>query len=158
MRTALRVIAISSGLAVLLTGAFAQTPPGYFGIPAGFDYPADKQKLEEFRKKGDMPALRRHSWMLFAGMTQLTPDNTPYWETWFRESETFRVGPGPQGPRRIIREFSTPRQMKRNALSPHAPGNSAMTTVLFNWESSKHIRDNRLHLRAKLKQINDGFP
>jgi len=101
------------------TSAFAQT--GYFGIPDGFDYPADKATLEGFRSNQNLSALRKHSWMLFAGMTQMTTDGTPFWETWYQAGETFRpAGPTPQGPRRINREFSTPSNCERRDWS-HTP-------------------------------------
>ena len=108
--------AIGPVLALLIsTPVFAQT--GYFGIPDGFDYPADKATLENFRSTQNLSALRKHSWMLFAGMTQTTSDGTPFWETWYRASEAFRpAGPTPQGPRRIAREFSTPLQLRQTGV------------------------------------------
>jgi hypothetical protein len=139
------------------SAAFAQT--GYFGIPDGFDYPADKARLEVYRRDQNLSALRKHSWMLFAGMTQTTPDGTPYWETWFRESEAFRpAGPTPQGPRRIIRQFATPTQLKAQGLEPHAPGQSTMSFVLFNQETYDHVRMNGLYQISKLQSINASFP
>lgn len=139
------------------TSASAQT--GYFGIPDGFDYPADKATLEGFRTSQNLSALRKHSWMLFAGMTQMTPDGTPFWETWYQAGETFRpAGPTPQGPRRIIREFSTPVQLRATGLEPHAPGNSTLSFVLFNQENNDHIRTNGLYQVSKLQSINSSFP
>src|SRR5262249_54564072 len=148
--------AISLVLALLVsTSASAQT--GYFGIPHGFDYPADKNPLEGFRSNQNLSGLRRHSWMLFSGMTQMTPDGTPFWETWYRASETFRpAGPTPQGPRRIIREFSTPVQLRATGLEPHAPGNSTLSFVLFNQENNDHIRTNGLYQLSKLQNINSS--
>jgi hypothetical protein len=55
----------------------AQTPtppPGYFDIPAGFDFPAQKAVLEQFASSGNISAERAHVWNVFAGMTQATPD------------------------------------------------------------------------------------
>jgi hypothetical protein len=142
---------------LISTPGFAQT--GYFGIPDGFDYPADKATLENFRNTENLSALRKHSWMLFAGMTQTTADGTPFWETWYRASEAFRpAGPTPQGPRRIVREFSTPVQLQQTGLEPHAPGASTMSFVLFNQENYDHIRTNGLYQKSKLQNINASFP
>lgn len=144
---------------VVLASASAAAQTGYFGIPPGFDYPADKATLEGLRRDQNVSALRKHAWMLFAGMTQTTPDGTPYWETWYRESEAFRpAGPTPQGPRRIIREFATPTQLRQIALAPHAPGNSTLSFVLFNQETYDHIRMNRLYQKSKLQSLNSSFP
>src|SRR3984957_8270546 len=158
MRT-FRSSLLAIGLTVLLVpaGSRAQAP-GYEGIPPGFDYPADKAQLELYRRNQDLPALRKHSWMLFAGMTQEKPDGTPYWETWYRVTEAFRpAGPTPQGPRRLIHEFETPNQFKRSGVQPQAPGESAISFVLFNWEGFNHIRTNELFMKSKLDAINASF-
>src|ERR1700681_1720442 len=97
--------------------------------------------------------------MLFAGLTQMTPDGTPYWETWYRVTEAFRpAGPTPQGPRSIVHEFETPTQLKAQGLEPHAPGQSILSDVLFNQETYDHIRANGLYQRSKLESINSSFP
>ncbi len=71
-----------------IVGAHAQTPE-YRGIPDGFDFPADKASLELARAAGNMTALRRHGWMLFAGMSEMTPTGMPTWATWYRVDEAF---------------------------------------------------------------------
>jgi hypothetical protein len=150
---------VVSAVLVLVASSAAVAQTGYFGIPDGFDYPADKTRLEGFRKDQNLPALRLHSWMLFAGLTQMTPDGTPYWETWYRVTEAFRpAGPTPQGPRRIIREFETPTQLKAQGLEPHAPGQSILSDVLFNQETYDHIRTNGLYQLSKLQSIDSSFP
>src|SRR5580700_8938659 len=104
---AFRSSAAAMGLFLLLAPTESRSQaPGYEGIPPGFDYPADKAQLEQYRKDGNLPALRKHSWMLFAGMTVEKTDGTPYWETWYGVTEAFRpAGPTPQGPRRVIHQF-----------------------------------------------------
>ncbi len=152
----LRSSLLAMGLALLLapTASMSQEP-GYEGIPPGFDYPADKAQLEQFRSDQNLPALRKHSWMLFAGMTQERPDGTPYWETWYRVTEAFRpAGPTPQGPRRLIHQFETPNQFKGSGVQPQAPGKSAISFVLFNWEGYNHIRTNELFKASTLDAIN----
>src|SRR2546423_861683 len=112
-------VAISILVAVSTSNpAFAQQanpPPGYFDIPQGFDFPANKQTLEQYRASGNLSAQRLHAWNVFAGITQRTPDDKfAIFETWFSEEEAFQAGPAPQaiGPRRIVRRFDQPNQLK----------------------------------------------
>lgn len=142
---------------------FATTPllaqaPDYRGIPAGFDYPADKARLEQYRQAGNLPELRKHGWMLFAGMTQEEADGTPYWETWYRTRETFRpAGTKLQSPRRLTLSFETPNQIEHPGPDLQAPGESVMSFILFNWEGYKHIRTEHLFERSRLNEINSSF-
>src|ERR1700751_3047079 len=67
----------ASACSILLyssSSAAQQPPAGYFDIPPGFDFPADKQTLEHDRAAADVHAQRLHAWNVFAGMTQPTPD------------------------------------------------------------------------------------
>jgi hypothetical protein len=158
MRT-LRSSLLAMGVLLLLAPTASRSQaPGYEGIPPGFDYPADKAQLEQYRRDQNLPALRKHSWMLFAGMTVEKPDGTPYWETWYRATEAFRpAGPTPEGPRRVIHQFEPPNQFKRSGVQPEAPGASAISFVLFNWEGFDHIRTNELFVGSKLDAINASF-
>jgi hypothetical protein len=150
-------LALAVSVVLAPTGSKSQAPD-YEGIPPGFDYPADKAQLEQYRKDQNLLALRKHSWMLFAGMTLEKADGTPYWETWYRATEAFRPpGPTPQGPRRVIHEFETPNQFKRLGVQPQAPGESALSFVLFNWEGFNHIRTNGLFSASKLDATNAAF-
>lgn len=45
-------------------------PSGYFDIPKGYDFPADRQTLEKYRSDQNMDSQRLHVWNVFAGMTQ----------------------------------------------------------------------------------------
>jgi hypothetical protein len=133
-------------------------PPGYFDIPAGFDFPASKQTLEQYRASGNLSAERLHVWNVFAGMTQQTPDGkSAIFETWFSEEETFQTGPTPQGagPRRIVRRFDQPKQLQGAPGGPalQAAGTAIMSEVLFNYANYKHVRTNRLHLADVLEQL-----
>src|SRR5580692_11040898 len=90
-------------------------PQGYFDIPSGFDFPADKQTLEAFRAAGNLSAERTHAWNVFAGFTQPTPDGKYLvFETWYSEDEAFQSGASPQGlaPRRVVRRFTQPAQFR----------------------------------------------
>jgi hypothetical protein len=44
-----------SGVTVHAYGQAPSPQPGYFDIPAGFDFPADKQTLEQFRRRLTSP-------------------------------------------------------------------------------------------------------
>lgn len=152
------LVALLAATLVPFSTAGQPDTSGYRGIPDGFDFAADRAKLEELRRAQNVSALRLHSWMLFGGITQPAPDGTPAWETWYRESEAFRrPGPTPQGPRRIVRQFRNATQLSRGRVGPQAPGKSLMTFVLFNRETFRHIRTNGLYLKSKLAGINAGF-
>ncbi|MCP3411332.1 hypothetical protein [Bradyrhizobium sp. CCGB01] len=145
--------------------AVAQQPPvGYFDIPPGFDYPANKQTLEQYRTSANVPAQRLHVWNVFAGMTQTTPDGKyPIFETWFSEDEVFKVGPEPQavGPRRIVRRFKQPAQLSAipGELVPQAAGTALLSEVLYNYAGYKHVRTNRLYLTVELDALRaNGAP
>src|SRR4030088_800063 len=102
MRYGSRFVAsvIGGAIAAVSGEASAQqlTPqPGYFDIPPGFDFPANKQTLEQFRTSGNLSAQRLHVWNVFAGMTEPTPDRMfAIFETWYAEAEAFETGPTPQ--------------------------------------------------------------
>ncbi len=49
----------------------AQDP--YTPIPPGFDFPADKATLERFRKTENVAEMRRHAWLVWAGINQPAP-------------------------------------------------------------------------------------
>jgi hypothetical protein len=133
-------------------------PPGYFDIPAGFDFPADKQTLEQYRTTGNVAAQRLHVWNVFAGMTQRTPDDKyAIFETWFSEDEVFQVGPAPQasGPRRIVRRFKQPTQLSAapGQVMPQAAGTALLSEVLYTYAGYNHVRTNRLYLSSELDTL-----
>jgi hypothetical protein len=159
----------SSFAKVLLAGAvsgvtvhaYGQTPspqPGYFDIPAGFDFPADKQTLEQFRKTSDVTAQRKHVWNVFAGMTQPTPDNQhAIFETWYSEQETFDNSATPQavGPRRIVRRFRVPQQMIGVPGQPalEAAGDALLSEVMFNFANYNQVRTKHLSQMSEIQQL-----
>jgi hypothetical protein len=162
-------ITVIAAATALATEALAQTPtppPGYFDIPAGFDFPADKQTLEAYRKAGNLGAQRTHVWNVFAGMTQPTPDNKfAIFETWYSENETFVSGATPQalGPRRVVRQFQVPQQFlgAPGQAAPQAAGNALLSEVMFNFANYNHIRSKKLFSQDeldRLKQSGDKDP
>src|SRR5436190_15787772 len=82
----------------------------YKPIPEGFDFPAPQETLLKYLKDADVPAMRKHCWMVFAGLTQPARPSEPaseaVWETWYGGSSVWSKGPGPQGVERFSREFS----------------------------------------------------
>jgi len=130
-------------------------PAGYFDIPAGFDFPGNKQTLEQFRTSGNLSAQRLHVWNVFAGMTQRTPDGKfAIFETWYSEPEAFDIGPQLQasGPRRVVRRFQPPKQFSGapNQPVPQAAGTALFSEVLYNYPAYNHIRSKRLFLTSEL--------
>ncbi len=143
----------------------ATTPlPGpvvYQPIPPGFDFPADQNALLQMRDTANVAAMRKHAWMVFAGLTQPTPTGEAVWETWFSEEQAFAQGPAPQGigPHRLQRRFRNPRQftLAGQGAVPHAIGASLLSFVLMNKDTFDHIRTNHLYQKARLNQINQAF-
>jgi hypothetical protein len=154
------VVAAACGQA---TAQQPSPPPGYFDIPSGFDFPGDKQALDQARARADVPAQRRHVWNVFAGMTQRTPDGRfAIFETWFSEEEVFAVGPSPQasGPRRVVRRFRQPAQLGPDAPGalPQAAGTALLSEVLYTFAGYNHVRSNRLFLASELENLQQTGP
>ena len=159
-------------VAALSQNAFGQnaaTPPaGYFDIPTGFDFPADKRLLEGYRLQPNMAAQRLHVWNVFAGMTRPTTNNNlVVFETWFSEKETFTKATAAIGARTqpAIRSFTVPSQFNSNILRRRAgavavqPGSAVLSTVLYNFAAYNHVRSNRLHIPAVLEDLaKNGAP
>jgi hypothetical protein len=146
-------VAVAAGQA-----AGQQPPPGYYDIPAGYDFPAEQQALELYRAGGDLHAERRHVWNVFAGMTQTTPDGRyAIFETWYSEDEAFATGPALQaaGPRRVIRRFSVPRQFGGipGQAVPQAAGTSLLSEVMFNFPNYNHIRTMHLYSPTEIDRL-----
>ena len=138
-------VALLAGLSSqpVLGQTAANPPPGYFDIPAGFDYPADKRLLEQYRLQPNVAAQRIHAWNLLAGLTRPTTDGKfSIFETWFSEDETFASraqnlrGRGPSMP---LPKFSVPRQFEASrganeaAVALTGPGSSVLSFVLYNF-------------------------
>jgi len=128
-------------------------------IPAGYDFPAVESALLKFRDTGDVDGMRRHAWLVFAGMTQPTSTGEAVWETWYSGSETFGAAqPQALAERKLQRKFQVPRQFRESGLHPQAIGASLASITLFDEELRTFVRQNKLYLRSTLKSINDAFP
>ncbi|MBV8848133.1 MAG: hypothetical protein JOZ16_00955 [Methylobacteriaceae bacterium] len=158
-------LSIAFGVLLYSQAARAQaaTPPsGYFDIPSGFDFPADKQVLEQYRSQANVPAQRTHVWNVFAGMTQPTPDGKlARFETWFSEDDTFDPGASALSPRTTITmpRFQLPNQFRSSGpgfgptAAPEAPGSAVLSFVLYNFAGYNHVRTNKLYERATLNAL-----
>jgi hypothetical protein len=156
--------------AALLPGpATAQTTnpaPGYFDIPAGFDFPADKAVLQQYTTTGNLAAERLHVWNVFAGMTQRTPDGKyAIFETWYDETETFDPNTGAISalalkPRQVSPRFHVPTQFQS---APNAAlavgGEGVLSFVLYNFAAFNHIRSKGLYQKSTLNTLrSSGTP
>jgi len=129
-------------------------------IPATFDFPADQARLLQLRDSNDVAGMRRHAWLVFAGMTTPTASGEPVWETWHSADETFRPSAAPPPPfGRRTRTFVAPRQLQPpGGAAPPAPGQSLASFTLFNEDLMQWVHTKQLHKRATLQSINDAFP
>ncbi|HXM45234.1 MAG TPA: hypothetical protein VN924_28605 [Bryobacteraceae bacterium] len=150
-----RIAPLATAL-IASVAAFGQTVV-YQGIPDGFDFPADQTALLKLRDQQDVPGMRKHSWMVFAGLTQKTASGEAIWETWYSAPTTFSSGPSPQGVRKIERRFTAPRQFTAPGAHPQAVGASLLSFTLFNQETRQQIRSNRYNLSSHLDELNNAF-
>ena len=118
-------VLINSGL-IEMTKA-DNTPPVQgcaAAMPNGFDWPADplflykisgglKTQNASIPGSIDTVAQRRHGWLLFAGITQLTANKLPVFHTWYTVEETFDTSAGniSCAERRALLRLSLPTQL-----------------------------------------------
>jgi hypothetical protein len=148
-------IVLAAAVSPLVQGPATARP-----IPPGFDFPADEPALLKMRDNNDVAGMRRHVWLVFAGLTSAAPSGEAVWETWYSAEETFQQGPPPPGAaiRRPQRNFRRPRQFEPpGGAAPPAPGQSLASFTLFSAELRDFVQTQRLQKRATLKAINDGF-
>lgn len=151
-------VASTIGFSLPRLNASAVSPAtNYVDIPPGFDFPADKAILLAYRDSNNIPAMRKHAWMVFAGLTQRTPGGEAVFETWYSAEEVFNTGPTPQGLRRIQRRFKSPRQFRQTGVGPQAIGASLLSFTLFNEANRTHVRTNELNKQSKLTSLRDAF-
>jgi hypothetical protein len=161
MNTHIQGFLAASVLALIGLSATAQEIV-YTPIPPGFDFPADEKALLDALKAGDESKLRLHGWMVFAGLTQPARPSDPaseaLWETWYTGEDVFSAAASPQGVRTLKRKLELPRQFSpHGGAQPQAVGESQLAFTLFNQELKDHTRSNKLHLKATMKAINDGW-
>ena len=143
--------------ATVLGVLIAQAPDGPQGIGPGFDFPADRRGLLDLRNTSAVSAMRRHAWMVFAGMTRAAAGGGPVWETWFTEDQVF--DPTYVRPTPYVRPFRPATQLRGRAGGPPAAAfdESSLSYILFNAAARDYIQTNRLYSRAVLRQMNSAF-
>jgi hypothetical protein len=139
-------------------GQPAIPPAGYFDIPPGFDFPANKRLLEQYRRQPNLAAQRLHAWNVFSGITSPTPDGKhAIFQTWFSEEETFANRALALAARPAMVQFKVPSQF--HPLRPQinveveAAGTAVLSSVLYNLPAYNHVRSNRLYLRTVLDDL-----
>lgn len=153
---------ILAGLLCLMLHGLLHAQGVYKPIPSGFDFPANQDALLKIRDHKDVAAMRRHGWMVFAGLTQhARPDEAnseAIWETWYPGGDVFApAGPIPQGARKR-RVFTPLRQSQAAGAGPQAAGQSVASFTLFNQETRDHIRSNRYQMAQTMDDLNAGWP
>lgn len=138
-------------------------------IPPGFDFPAEPGSLEGAIVRKDVGALRRHGWMLLAGLVQPAGQGGTclVWETWFDKAQTYSNNPTvvPKLSRRIARahQFDAHQAMAAVGFEPdripqtlrQPSGQAILSSVLYNRIAFEHIRDNKYYLLSTLRGL-DG--
>jgi hypothetical protein len=153
---------VTTGFVIFTSTMLTMAQPAndpHLPIPPGFDFPADRQTLLKLRDTNDVAGMRKHAWMVFAGMTKDEPGGGAIWETWWPADVTLSPGAVPQGAGRLRPPFKTPRQFvvsRRGAAEPQAVGESGLSFVMFNPAAHKFIRDNRFHMKSQLDLIRAG--
>ncbi|MDY6942756.1 MAG: hypothetical protein SVU69_07045 [Pseudomonadota bacterium] len=64
-------------------------------FPAGFDWPANPERLQTDISQKNTPALRAHSWWLWAGINSLDDAGQPIWWEWPTATQTYPYQPHP---------------------------------------------------------------
>lgn len=165
-------VSLASAILISTPQASAQNPasppPGYFDIPPGYDFPADKRLLEQYRAQPNVAAERIHAWNVFAGLTRPTSNGKLLtFETWFSEREAFDKAPSVAAVARARAEpplFKVPAQFRSlraglAAAAAEPPGSVVLSFVLYNFAAYNHIRSNRLYLPTVLQDLaKNGAP
>jgi hypothetical protein len=142
------------------TSAAAPDAP-YHPIPPGFDFPADQQTLLNMRDHQDVAGMRKHAWMVFAGMTQpVDAGGEPVWETWYAPEDVFTApatGAQLQGLHRTRLRFEVLHQLQRRGARPQALGANLASFTLFNGDTRDWVQKNALYSTSALDTLNNGF-
>jgi hypothetical protein len=153
---------------LFLANSHGQEQISYVKIPDRFDFPADQNILLGYVAQGKTAEMRRHAWMVFAGLTSPTkytfpntlpgaPDiHVPVWETWYRREDVFpQLTSPPAAVHPLTHPFVTPRQFESSSgvLAPL----SVLSFVLFNEEAKRHIQGFGYTQKETLAALNNCF-
>jgi hypothetical protein len=158
----------AAGLIALLvvTVSCHHRPPSgsYEGIPPGFDFPANDGALDKLIEGRKYHLLRRHAWLVFAGMTQPAEQQDPLfparqpsrWETWYLRQDTFAAAP-PSARVPFLLGLQPPGELAGQDRQATGASNTFLenNNVLFNQEAFDRIRSGRqpLYLRSTLDAL-----
>jgi hypothetical protein len=149
-------------LASLVTLGLLQTSPADAPqrpaqeIPPGYDFPAEAVTLRKAIDDEDVLGMRRHAWLVFAGLTQPTKEGKPIWTTWHYRDEVFRD----QAPGAPPKKFEKAAQLElghvlevRDSLPSIDLAHQIPTVNLYNEDAFGHIRKNNYHAKATLQGL-----
>ena len=116
-------------------------------IPPGFDFPADRDRLQA--AACDVRAMRLHGWRLFAGLTQPAEEGIPAFSTWYSKRQTLDM----ESPAFPALPFSLEPAQQLVSFRDGIPNSPPLVSVLFNRAAFEFIRFQRLHDKNNLKEM-----
>jgi hypothetical protein len=136
----------------------------YVPIPAGYDFPTARAKLDAEVATGDQQAMRTHAWDVWAGLTAgsgefYLGEELPVWETWFTPDDLYSTDPiaciAPEAPRPFHRSFEVPRQV--SDVSAGATSSAVLSFNRYNLEVTQNVCANKYNSSAVLNALNASF-
>lgn len=123
-------------------------------VPAEYGFPADHLELLKQLDEIDFIAMRRHAWVVWAGIThQDAPGDVAVFETWYPADHVFHDSDEPP---QHLRSFRTHFEAPKQHLF-EAPGESLIAHVMYNQAARDHIRRHKLYIRDTLVELNKTF-
>lgn len=138
----------------------------YQDIPAGFDFPADENKLLALVNNQDMPAMRAHAWNLWAGLTTdsrslVNGRGAPIFQTWFNDTEVFDERFGDvlksDAQRALTHPLAVPRQILHTRATGAEQSALVMGFVKYNKPAASFIWENKYYLKSTLNALQKKF-
>ena len=135
--------------------SLASASDAYEGMPSGYDFPAEENRLLGYLDCNDVHAMRLHAWRVFEGLTRDSAlgGGIPKWQTWYDIDDAFPPSHAAGVSRRMkLRDLEVPEE-----LAP-ADKNSALATllgqvILYDREAYCQIRACGLYLQQYLDDL-----
>ena len=117
-------------------------------IPPGYDFPADRNLLQDIADRRDVKAAREHAWQVWLGMNQnsrvkasgdVGSQYLPIWETWYSDEEITDNITSPITPEEILRERTRPSRPGHGARQHHLSADTVVTFNKFNPAAGEFI-------------------